>query len=173
MHFFRGYWAIKAYKLYNPVIKKIVISRDVVFNEENTCPWTVAISRQLISINFDDENKESHPSLPSGESRPSSYELSLISHSSHIPGNSLEGEQSEISQPSRPQHIKSKPAWMQDYEVIRVNRVDDTIACFALYSHCDPVTFEDAIQDPKWQHTMDEEIHAIEKNNTWELIDLS
>ena len=30
----------KAYKLYNPVTKKIVISRDVIFDEENTWSWS-------------------------------------------------------------------------------------------------------------------------------------
>ncbi|KAA0066752.1 Retrovirus-related Pol polyprotein from transposon TNT 1-94 [Cucumis melo var. makuwa] len=31
---------------------------------------------------------------------------------------------------------------------------------------------QQAIKDPKWQRAMDEEIEAIERNNTWELTDL-
>lgn len=27
----------KAYRLYNPITEKIIISRDVLFDEENTC----------------------------------------------------------------------------------------------------------------------------------------
>ena len=42
----------------------------------------------------------------------------------------------------------------------------------ALFSGCDPVKFEDAYKDVKWQKAMDVEIAAIGKNNTWELMDL-
>ncbi|XP_059627119.1 uncharacterized protein LOC132269916 [Cornus florida] len=86
----------KAYKLYNPITKKIVISRDVVFDEERTWTWAVSTSGQPIPVNFDVKNEE----------------------------------------------------------------------------NCDPVTFQDAIKDPKWQKAMDEEITSIERNNTWELTNL-
>jgi len=31
------------------------------------------------------------------------------------------------------------------------------------------ISFEEAVQDKKWQTAMDEEIKAIDRNNTWEL----
>ncbi|KAL4366274.1 hypothetical protein GQ457_05G025610 [Hibiscus cannabinus] len=34
------------------------------------------------------------------------------------------------------------------------------------------ISFEEAMRDEKWQIAMDEEIQAIDRNNTWELIDL-
>ncbi|GKF26452.1 retrovirus-related pol polyprotein from transposon TNT 1-94, partial [Tanacetum coccineum] len=37
---------------------------------------------------------------------------------------------------------------------------------------CDPVVFVEAIKEPKWQKAMDEEITAIKRNKTWELVDL-
>eukprot|EP00253_Pinus_taeda_P016492 PITA_16492 len=44
---------------------------------------------------------------------------------------------------------------------------------FALYCHVDgPIYFEDAIKDKKWIESMDEEINAIERNNTWDLVEL-
>ena len=36
----------------------------------------------------------------------------------------------------------------------------------------DPVSYGDAVKDIKWKNTMDTEIQAIEKNNTWELVEL-
>nr|GLL35738.1 uncharacterized protein LOC108981514 [Ipomoea trifida] len=39
-------------------------------------------------------------------------------------------------------------------------------------AHAEPVTFEEAMQDPKWVSAMNEEIMAIERNNTWELTDI-
>jgi len=43
-------------------------------------------------------------------------------------------------------------------------------ALFYLFSPIgDLVHFEEAVKEEKWMKAMDEEIHAIEKNNTWEL----
>jgi hypothetical protein len=40
---------------------------------------------------------------------------------------------------------------------------------------CYPVNrvyFEEAVKEEKWVHAMNEEIEAIERNNTWDLVDL-
>ena len=36
----------------------------------------------------------------------------------------------------------------------------------------DPKTYEDAIYDPRWKKSMKEEFNSLQKNNTWELVDL-
>ncbi|GKV24493.1 hypothetical protein SLEP1_g34100 [Rubroshorea leprosula] len=43
---------------------------------------------------------------------------------------------------------------------------------FALFVHCDPLTYEEAVKEKKWQKAMAEEIGSIERNQTWELTDL-
>eukprot|EP00253_Pinus_taeda_P007975 PITA_07975 len=44
---------------------------------------------------------------------------------------------------------------------------------FALYCHVDdPIHFEDEIKDKKWVEAMDEEMNAIERNKTWDLVEL-
>eukprot|EP00253_Pinus_taeda_P031426 PITA_31426 len=44
---------------------------------------------------------------------------------------------------------------------------------FALFCHVDdPIHFEDAIKDKKWIEAMDEEMNAIERNKTWDLVEL-
>ena len=44
---------------------------------------------------------------------------------------------------------------------------------FTLYFHVDdPIHFEEAIKDRKWIEVMDEEINAIERNKTWDLVEL-
>ncbi|KAL6322933.1 hypothetical protein AAG906_022771 [Vitis piasezkii] len=66
-----------------------------------------------------------------------------------------------------------KPTWMQDFEVTGVQFDNyDTIAHYALLSDCDPITFQEAIKDLKWHKAMNEEIGSIEKNNSWELVEL-
>ena len=44
---------------------------------------------------------------------------------------------------------------------------------FSFYCHVDdPIHFEEAVKDKKLINAMDEEINSIEKNKTWELVDL-
>ena len=47
----------------------------------------------------------------------------------------------------------------------------DVSSNFALLSF-QPSSFEEEIRDENWGKAMDEEIEAIEKNDTWDLIDL-
>ena len=42
----------------------------------------------------------------------------------------------------------------------------------ALFS-CESQIFKEAMQDDSWREAMDKEISPIEKNRTWELLDLS
>lgn len=60
---------------------------------------------------------------------------------------------------------------MIDYEVLGIHQSDDELTYFALFSDCDHVTFEDVI-DEKWRKATDEEIVVIERNNTWDLVEL-
>jgi len=52
---------------------------------------------------------------------------------------------------------------MMDYEASDINIDNETIAHFALFADCDPITFESAVQKAKWKEAMDVEISAIEK----------
>lgn len=153
----------KAYRLYNPITKRIIISRDVVFDESKTWKWTVNSTEEHISISDDEieEEKQSQPSssiIPSSPSAPS-------------PNSQVEVED-DVSNEPRLQRTRRRPTWMQDHEISGVNQTNDPLAHFALFSGHDPIVFHDAIKELKWQKAMDEEIAAIEKNNTWELTDL-
>jgi hypothetical protein len=49
----------KAYKLLNPITKKIVISRDVVFKEDNTWNWSEqSANQQQIPVLFDENEAD-------------------------------------------------------------------------------------------------------------------
>ena len=61
---------------------------------------------------------------------------------------------------------------MYDYEVTGIDQSEDPLTHFALFSDCEPTTFESAVKDAKWQKVMDDEIEATKRNDTWELIDL-
>ena len=51
-------------------------------------------------------------------------------------------------------------------------KITDDVTPFCLFADCEPIGFEEAVQDKKWRNAMDEEIKAIEKNDTWEFAPL-
>jgi len=59
--------------------------------------------------------------------------------------------------------VRRRLTWMEDYEVTEIG---DSITRFALFSGYDLTTFESAIKEEKWQKAMDDEINAIERNDT-------
>ena len=49
----------------------------------------------------------------------------------------------------------------------------NSLSLFSLFSPIyDPLTFEEAVVEEVWEKGMDEEIECIEKNQTWELVDV-
>ena len=55
------------------------------------------------------------------------------------------------------------------YEAITPN----SFSVFALFSQIDnPLTFEEVVEEEVWSRAMGEEIECIEKNQTWELVDV-
>jgi len=53
------------------------------------------------------------------------------------------------------------------YEV--TENLNDDLTLYCHFADCEPIGFEEVVKDEKWRNAMDEEIKAIEKNNTWEL----
>jgi hypothetical protein len=47
---------------------------------------------------------------------------------------------------------------------------DTTLFCF--FADNDPLSFNEAVTEEKWIEAMEEEMHAIEKNDTWKLTNL-
>ncbi|TXG49066.1 hypothetical protein EZV62_024941 [Acer yangbiense] len=74
---------------------------------------------------------------------------------------------------SRPQRQQVLLTRLQDCVMSNDNYpTDEKLVNFTLFVDCDPITYEDAARDDCWIKAMNEEIGAIEKNNTWELTDL-
>lgn len=151
----------KAYKLYNPITKKIIISRDVIFDEDRFWSWEEnAITQQIpTSYDNDDDNAKNNNQLVHIEQQSMTpHDATTISLSREPPA--------DLASSSHSQRRRRRPAWMEDYEV---SEIEDPITHFALFSDCDPIDFEVAVKETKWKKAMDDEIAAIERNHTWEL----
>ena len=61
---------------------------------------------------------------------------------------------------------------MSDYLVDGIEESEDPRCNFAFFIDFDPIDFHAVVKNSKWHKAMDEEIAAIEKNDTWELMEL-
>jgi hypothetical protein len=149
----------KAYKLYNRLTKKFVISRDIIFDEERVWSWSdeeKAKEQQLLE-EPEELSTEAPPSTP-----PSSQPTTpLATHRDSTP--SMEG--SNIRSFTNQSKMRSLREIYEQTEYEETN-------IFFLYAYHEPLTFQEVVEEDCWRFAMEEEIRAIQKNDTWELTTL-
>eukprot|EP00253_Pinus_taeda_P008164 PITA_08164 len=159
----------KAYRLYIPSTKKFFVSRDVQFIEEEA--WdgsiekTVNVKNCLSHDEDDEEAAEVHPQTAAPT--PGQQATPLRRNESTSPRTPQSGSSSASSSTCTPNERGKKFRNLSDIYDEGMNSL------FALYCNVDdPIHFEYAIKDKKWIEAMDEEMNAIERNKTWDLVEL-
>ena len=166
----------KGYRLFDLIAKKIIVSRDVVFEEEKQWDWDVSYEKQILLDLEWGENEENSErdrendggAVNDGEGSNSGVEF----------GEENRVEVSENEEGKRgPDEVgedegreKGPPVWMQDY--VTREGLSEYEANMALIMSADPVFFEEVVKNENWRLAMDCEINSIEKNKTWTLNEL-
>ncbi|KAL9429389.1 hypothetical protein AB3S75_031241 [Citrus x aurantiifolia] len=152
----------KAYRLYDPVAKKIIISRDVVFEENKSWNWDKSYEEQMV-VDLNCGNEEDNEITDAENKAVVSEEEEEVIE----PGSSSQNGENE-------RRNRRPPVWMKDYVIgkRRSEEKEDANVNLVLFTSADPMHFEEAVKHDKWRMAMDMEIKAIEKNNTWELTNL-
>ncbi|GKU86234.1 hypothetical protein SLEP1_g783 [Rubroshorea leprosula] len=150
----------KAYRLYNPITKKVIISHDVVFNEASTTSWTQKPRRQ-IPTNFKNGEdlivQNSGGQMQQNEGLTSAdFEASRKAEEESLPTTEHSTERSlsttpelEFETSSRPQRKKRRLTWLEDYEVTNLPQDGVLVTHFALFADCDPLIYEEAVKREK------------------------
>lgn len=155
----------KAYRLYDPISQRIIISRDVVFEEDKSWDWEKKFEEDVVcELEWGDFEEQACEHDENGE--PSEADVGAEQRDEANPSTQ------EISSGSNVGRNRRAPIWMRDYESGEGLSEDDNEALFALFATADPINFEEAVKSEKWRNAMDVEMEAIERNGTWELTDL-
>ncbi|KAL0323709.1 UNVERIFIED_CONTAM: Retrovirus-related Pol polyprotein from transposon TNT 1-94 [Sesamum calycinum] len=138
----------KGYRIYNLKTKKLIISRDVEFDEDAMWNWDEEkVERQSVMI-----PKETPPQ----QQEEGTDQAEMERRSQQAPGSPRRPPPSEeIEEETPPRRTKL------------LSDIYETCNFIML----EPENFETAVKHKVWVQAMEEEIKMIEKNNTWELAD--
>ncbi|KAG7584577.1 Integrase catalytic core [Arabidopsis suecica] len=159
----------KAYRLFDPTKQRIVVSRDVVFDEDTSWKWNNSENNTSFEITF-------------GEFGNNGVKESVINHETeniedNEENNESEGEHTSPNRvsntPEQPKLRRTereikKPSYLQDYVLIAEYECERLL----LAINEEPWDYNEAKESKEWRDACTEEITSIEKNRTWDLVDL-
>lgn len=182
---FIGYpMGTKGYKLYDIQFQRMCISRDVVFRED-TFPF--------LDINRYSQHEPQRTNQPVPLTRNLNLELPSETISANPEGDityeESEGQlEEEVQQVRRSSRVSRQPRYLEDYHCNLLNNSPTTSTnCLYYISKClhyelmsdkegkismnlsstmEPTTFQEAVKQPKWKKSIQDELEALKDNNT-------
>lgn len=82
-----------------------------------------------------------------------------------------QAEPQQLRQSTRESKPRARLTYAQNGKAKQVETTNYALMTTIMTTE-EPVYFEDTVDKPKWQTTMNEEMDALYKNDTWELCDL-
>ena len=155
----------KAYRLWCPELKKVVLSRDVTFDESGMLQLKSSDKENLSPTSTQQVELESQ-AVPTKTVR----KVDNPNVESDDIDTTPDLKEAQTSQPA-----KSIATSRQQRVIRRPARYTDTVAYALPVIEGVPCTYKDAIQNTenlKWKKAMDEEMKSLHKNQTWELVQL-
>jgi hypothetical protein len=135
----------KGYRIYNLKTNKVIISRDVLFDEKAKWNWEQGqVEDQLVPMMFLLQRLAQENESNDDSTHPSSSSTS------------------SLSSPSSQSSSSTSP--------MRLRNLDDI---YARCNFCvvELENFEEAVKEESWRKAMEDEIEVIEKNKTWKLVE--
>ncbi|CAL2227229.1 unnamed protein product [Prunus armeniaca] len=145
----------KGYRVFDPFTKKLILSRDVVFDESMTWNWKAQIEIPTAVTNTQDQSKTEIDS--------SLHEVTEVDNNCASPCSYSQAEEQE-----RNIHETAEITKPYDHTLVKWRSINDILAQCNLCI-MEP-KYEEVAQDQSWIKTMEDELSMIEKNGTWELM---
>ncbi|KAG7538693.1 Zinc finger CCHC-type superfamily [Arabidopsis suecica] len=183
----------KAYRLFNPLNHKVVVSRDVVFDESKGWNWNHSSSdnnndgsfsftfgefgnrgiqeekenRETVETETERVHDETEQVEDSDKENEEEGSLDLENNNDHESENVGNTEQPQTG-PRRTQRQIVKPKYLQDYVLLAEEEGEKVLLCL----NNEPFDFAEAKDSKEWIHACEDEINSITKNKTWDLVEL-
>lgn len=176
----------KAYRVFDPVARRVHVTRDIVFDEAAQWDWSAWSEDDDSSMNHDGGLSEF---MVAGEYMAGAEEHAEGSSEPTTPAataGSTSPEQVEFATPPNDAE-EFLDADHDEEEMVRFRTLDNVLGpCsppglaerdveqgeLMFASAEEPATFKEAEQNPCWIQAMKEEMKSIEENKTWSLVDL-
>lgn len=163
----------KAYRLFDLVKRKVVVSRDVIFEEDKSWDWqngekngaTETLQVKLgeygnHGIMETDITEPKHESVRATESEVVAEQCDMEEET--------EDDDAEYDGLRRSQRETRRPSYLDDY--ILLAEVEGELLLQSIND--EPWNFEEAKEHKVWRYACDDEISLIIKNKTWDLVEL-
>uniref|UniRef100_A0ACD5TR82 Uncharacterized protein n=1 Tax=Avena sativa TaxID=4498 RepID=A0ACD5TR82_AVESA len=185
----------KAYRIYDPVAEKLMVSRDAVFEETRPWNWTPTTKESapsgVFTVFYTTEpgvtvRDDGNAGVLHSPDRNTPEPASLGGPEPHTPGSATP----QVAWATPPTHDDALDTNSGPHRYRRVQNVYDTTTeipapidyddayeedehaglCFLAAE--EPASVEEALADQAWGKAMQEEMSAIDENQTWALTDL-
>jgi transposase InsO family protein len=146
----------KAYKLYDPIEKKIIISRDVVFDELHGWDWDNKNEKRTHSTNIDDVSDDELTGNTQQDDNDGQDENESTDAEEHSEDSN---DDNDDQLPPRARRI---PGHLKDFVLNDEAEEDQELHNYAVYSNCeDPNSYDEAAKSEVWRSAMNSEIDSI------------
>ena len=139
-----GYHKTGAYRLFNPINQKIVLSRDTVVDENSVWDWNSSneINKPLMSSDFNEAGNDVE--VEDIVDPPVEEEVEAVADILDI----VEVEENVAGTSQRPQRTRVLPTRLHDYEVVGDDEVtpDGELVHFALLAGAEPINYNEALK---------------------------
>lgn len=166
----------KAYRLYDPITKRVHVSRDVIFEEAESWPWKSTI---------ESGTNNDHDSFSILEALDNRHEVERIDIADAESGaaTETESEGSDMESPGLQSPASTENSDNYDdsnatrkyrslYEVYNDSQEVELEDELYLMGTEEPNTYRQASSDKDWRLAMQQEMNSIEQNGTWKLTEL-
>lgn len=166
----------KAYRMLDPETRKIVVSRDVIFDETKSWNWKSETEKDFMvalgefgNHGIHRDEKEDDKGVTRIEGNTKEEEVTVVEPHEIK-------ESSEVVTLRRSERQSNKPRYLDDYvlegDEEYIMLAEEQGELVLLYLNNEPRTFAEAAELNEWIKACEEEIPSIIKNEVWSLVEL-